>query len=1326
MAITSINLGKIKFNWKGAWALGVAYVKDDVVRYSGSSYVCTIGHTSATSWVTNSSKFELMAEGTTPTTTKGDLIYRDTGADTRLGIGASGQVLTVSANGLPVWGESGVNQKIYYVSPSGSNSNSGQSWGTAFATIKYACTQATGPAAIMVASGTYAEQLPIVVPSFVAVIGDSQRTTIIGPASGYEQLTMWKLSDGALLNKMCFIGLTGYVPYAPDPTNIELAAIGGVYVALNGASPIATKSPYVIECTAKSAGGVGALVDGALHASGNKSMVFHGFTVILDDGVGYWVKDNGKSEIVSCFTYFCHMGYAATGGGKIRALNGNNSYGTYGALSSGFNAGESTINGTIYGEMLTWQAGSLVSTFADGDTITGGSSGTTGTVINVQPGTSRIYYKKVTGTGFTAGETVTNGAGASMTIATGGVTGQTGVILVVTGLSAEPKPGGSISITGDTIAYVIQSSSGWTNSGSKVVIVLAAEKAAYSADSTAMKIRYDYSQVRLTGHDFLSIGTGGVASTNYPGVPAQAASQGNEVVELFPGRVFYVSTDQDGNFRVGEYFKVDQATGRATLNATAFDLSGLTSLRLGSIGAQLGELVNEFSSDVTLSGNSNSAIPTERAVKQYFTQISSNNVPSVDDVYTLGTASKRWNHIYVGAGSLTIGSVTLTDNAGTLEVKATSSGNAAPTLINAINNGNSSVSVASNSDITLTANGATSATFSSTGVVIAGTLTVNGTTTTINSNTLTVDDVNIVLGSVSSITGLTGTITSSATSSVVTGLTTTSGLIPGMVLTKTAGVGVFGTTTLITSIDSPTQITVTGQSSHTAGGITFTAGGATDTTAEGGGFTLKGTTDKTFTYVGANTAWTSNQNFNIASGKTYKINGTDVLSSTALGSGVTSSSLQTVGTLTSLSTGAITTTGALALNTSGSVTTDQTTFSLVDATATTVNAFGASTTTTIGATTGTHTIRNTTVTLSNATALNLNGASPGIVTSSTGTAAVFNTNALTGNLFGAATAVTIGATSGTATIRNTTTNFSNASAVLQINGTQVLSGTTLGSGVTGSSLTSVGTLTGVTISTGGGTNIANTMNIDTNGSGTARYYSHGSNTSTVGSHEFHLSSSNGSIDTVGMTLSTAGTLSITGGLYTQGSTVGNNLKTTAASGGTVVGGSFNIGQAGGDYDQAGYNFVSTGTNAVYNYRVSDTSTIIQYSNSGHLFKFAASGTAGNPITYTTTMTVGTTGNVVASGTVTSNSDVRLKTNVETITTALDKVVALRGVMFDRISTGVREMGVIAQEVEAVVPELVFTDADGIKSVAYANTVALLIEAIKEQQQQINELKKKVS
>jgi hypothetical protein len=165
---------------------------------------------------------------------------------------------------------------------------------------------------------------------------------------------------------------------------------------------------------------------------------------------------------------------------------------------------------------------------------------------------------------------------------------------------------------------VIQSVSGdFVNSTSKVIAVLAQEKPSGSADGTAITIRSKYSQVRLTGHDFLSVGTGGVTTTNYPNTPTQAAAPGNETDEAYPGRVYYVSTDQDGNFRVGEYFRIDQATGKATLNASAFDLSGLSSLRLGSIGAQLGEAINEFSSDATLSGNSNIAVPTEYSVKTY-------------------------------------------------------------------------------------------------------------------------------------------------------------------------------------------------------------------------------------------------------------------------------------------------------------------------------------------------------------------------------------------------------------------------------------------------------------------------------------------------------------------------------------------------------------------------------------------------------------------------------------------------------------------------------------------------------------------------------------
>ena len=74
-------------------------------------------------------------------------------------------------------------------------------------------------------------------------------------------------------------------------------------------------------------------------------------------------------------------------------------------------------------------------------------------------------------------------------------------------------------------------------------------------------------------------------------------------------------------------------------------------------------------------------------------------------------------------------------------------------------------------------------------------------------------------------------------------------------------------------------------------------GSPTDTTANTGGITLKGATDKTFSWLDATDSWTSSENIDLASGKSYRINGAEVLSSTTLGSGVTGSSLTSVGTI---------------------------------------------------------------------------------------------------------------------------------------------------------------------------------------------------------------------------------------------------------------------------------------------------------------------------------------------------------------------------------------------------------------------------------------------
>ena len=519
---------------------------------------------------------------------------------------------------------------------------------------------------------------PISGTSTITVSFSSQTVTATDCtiSSDHSEGTMWRLNDGATLNKMYFKDMQGFAPNLSTPEDITTATIAGIFVALDPDHPIINKSPYVIECSAFSDNGaIGAVVDGDLHTSGNKSMVFHGYTIICSDGVGFWVNGQGKSEIVSCFTYYCWYGYTTTGGGKIRALNGNNSYGTYGVVSRGFDADETPNTGAIYGNQLVYNPLTLVGEFSVGNTITGDTSGATGTITNVQSAVNKVYYVNTNGFTFQAGETITASGGKEAVIETGGVTGQLGFVIVADGFAEEPRPGGSVSITGDTFTYVIQSVSGtYVNSSSVLTIVFANEKPNASVNNTALEVRYGYSQSRLTGHDFLSIGTGDKISTNYPGEPLQASSQANEVIETFPGRVFYVSTDQDGNFRVGDYFRVDQATGRATLNASAFDLSGLTSLRLGSIGAQLGELVSEFSSDSTLSGDSNEAVPTEAAVRGYFANIATDVVPVNDNVLTLGTPSNRWNHVYVGPGSITLGTLTITDADGKLEVSSETPG----------------------------------------------------------------------------------------------------------------------------------------------------------------------------------------------------------------------------------------------------------------------------------------------------------------------------------------------------------------------------------------------------------------------------------------------------------------------------------------------------------------------------------------------------------------------------------------------------------------------------------------------------------------------------
>jgi len=205
---------------------------------------------------------------------------------------------------------------------------------------------------VFIKTGIYEETLPIKVPRNVALVGDELRGTVIQPAAGYEQANMFLVNNGSGIRNMTLQGLSGTLGEVNSFFTRRPSA--GAFVSLDpGTGPndesvwITTKSCYVQNVTTFGTACVGMKIDGSLHNGGNRSVVANDFTQVLDDGIGYWATDGGRSELVSVFTYFCHIGYLAEHGGILRATNGNNSYGTYGSVAEGVSAEEIPVTANV-------------------------------------------------------------------------------------------------------------------------------------------------------------------------------------------------------------------------------------------------------------------------------------------------------------------------------------------------------------------------------------------------------------------------------------------------------------------------------------------------------------------------------------------------------------------------------------------------------------------------------------------------------------------------------------------------------------------------------------------------------------------------------------------------------------------------------------------------------------------------------------------------------------------------------------------------------------------------------------------------------------------
>ncbi|NBU69992.1 MAG: hypothetical protein EBS53_00860 [Bacteroidetes bacterium] len=508
-------------------------------------------------------------------------------------------------------------------------------------------------------------------------------------------------------------------------------------------------------------------------------------------------------------------------------------------------------------------------------------------------------------------------------------------------------------------------------------------------------------------------------------------------------------------------------------------------------------------------------------------EVNSHIIPNVDDTYDLGTATKEWRNLYIdgtaeidtlnagvfavsGLQSITATTESTNKDTGALVVEGGVgieknaniggnlgvTGNITSTGNLAVDGGGITTSAATfnllNSTAT-TVNFAGAATSLSIGTVsgssthnIATGIPSSGTTKTVNFGTggSAGSTTNIVIGN--SFGGSLGlysptVVGALATQNLFNTVATTinfAGAATALNMGAASGTLTIGNPTITGT--NATALNLNGASPSIATSNTGTASvfntNATTLNLGGAATTISlGNTTSLGQTLNVGTASTGASTYNIGTGSTAA----STTKTLNLGTGGAASSTTNVNIGSSNG-------GTTTIN-SGTLVGASATQSLFNTTATTLNLGGAATSLNFGAATGTLTIANPTITGTNATTLNLNGASPSILTSSTGTASVFNTNALTGNLFGAATSISIGAATGTTTINHGLTvaggtgqsfivndGTTNRFTVDSTNGNTSISGTL---GVTGNSTLSGNLTVSGDLTVNGTTTNINTTNL---------------------------------------------------------------------------------------------------------------------------------------------------------------------------------------------------------------------------------------------------------
>ena len=508
------------------------------------------------------------------------------------------------------WRPSGVQtKKTIWVTKNGCDSNSGLLEGDAKYTIAAAAAVAQMGDTIKVRSGIYYEDNPIGLNYDVAISGEDLRLVTVVPNNTSKDI--FHVRNGCLVENLSFKGSGGtttthhgLAAVAFPPTDNADKAIGGfIELGPSNEGPNGRyKSPYVRNCTNFMTGSIGMKIDGnhvdASHTGTNdlgqdlKSMVCDAFTQYNEAGIGVSITNKGYAQLVSIFTIGCEKAIYCDSGGQCDLTNSNSSFGKFGLVADGTSGVE--FDGTLSAKMEAEADKIEVTNCQD-------QSNNNRTPFDGQGAYFHLDMSDYPDTISTASVTAPLQTIRSIVVTNGGNPGDysasapplvtatlplgpesiiaefspnvsaagtiTSVDVIASGRNFLPTQNIVMSISGsgaaqltadmDPILYTVDEATEVTNTGGTTVTFN--EFIPYEVKSTAKVEFMRLSRIITSSHSFEYVGAGVDINTANPFQAGKPIPE-NEVVAINGGQVPFTSTDQKGNFRIGDGLTIDQTT----------------------------------------------------------------------------------------------------------------------------------------------------------------------------------------------------------------------------------------------------------------------------------------------------------------------------------------------------------------------------------------------------------------------------------------------------------------------------------------------------------------------------------------------------------------------------------------------------------------------------------------------------------------------------------------------------------------------------------------------------------------------------------------------